>query len=76
MLGKTAEGEVGDAPAAGNVQLRQIQLTQPLNMIKYVSRYGCNRFKWPVSSFKNNIFMVDYTSVSPKKYFAKDLDLC
>ena len=32
--------------------------------------------KWSGSFFKANIFIVDYTLVSPKKYFAKNLELC
>ena len=32
--------------------------------------------KLSVSFYKTNIFAVDYTKVSPKKYFAKNLELC
>ena len=32
--------------------------------------------KWSGSFFKTNIFIVAYTLVSPKKYFAKNLEFC
>ena len=34
------------------------------------------KLKWSGSFYKTNIFIVDYTLVSPKYYFAKNLELC
>ena len=37
---------------------------------------GQGNLKWPGSFFKANISIVAFTLVSPKKYLAKNLELC
>ena len=51
-------------------------LERPKAQSLHLPRPISSNLKWSGSFFKTNIFIVDYTLESPKKYFAENLEFC